>query len=515
MSFLRVNGWPIRVAIESVNSSFEIVEEDTTSERNDQIIRRRRMNQTWDMKAVHREASVADAIEGIIAGLGHHFTFDTNLFSTRGRAPNSTAGATIVAGKFGNGASVTSLSYTFDSGIQNLEDAWTVIVYRQEAGLFVHYGIRDDGAVFVNGVRDDSMDTSWLTVSGNTLILTGAPTVFDDLVVLLFSAPDEAIVAWHNWQTDENRPFSDLPSIIVDGDFLRSTQFEALGEVSSNQYETFGGEPQKKDGNWWKNNGRSAEFSLMLRNNTPRVFIPRPVFHLSLDNEQNVSGNPNNLAFPLLTFTTVAPVTIGVVGQVGQAYLLTGGHVAAVSSGTGAFVTGSFFSGGAWVNLDASAANTEHAVIGKRNDGTGPGYMFITKTNAGATGAQIQFGTHNTLGTLGRVLRSVPTIPFNEWHHVAWSYKGDATSPTDRIRLFIDGVKVETTTISDTDPGAIANANLLAIGRVVSGGAPANARLLLGSVDEPVMWGDSLSGAQIFDVFLRGARQQAMRYLRG
>ena len=57
------------------------------------------------------------------------------------------------------------------------------------------YAIRSDGAKFVNGVRDDNANTTWLTYQNG--ILTLGPGVYDEFLFQRRFASDEEIVAWH------------------------------------------------------------------------------------------------------------------------------------------------------------------------------------------------------------------------------------------------------------------------------------------------------------------------------
>ena len=58
---------------------------------------------------------------------------------------------------------------------------------------YKQYVVRPDGAKFRDGVRDDNLDTSWLTLSPTVSL---GPGLYDELMVLPRIATQEEIEAW-------------------------------------------------------------------------------------------------------------------------------------------------------------------------------------------------------------------------------------------------------------------------------------------------------------------------------
>src|SRR5690606_31278490 len=54
--------------------------------------------------------------------------------------------------------------------------------------------VRSDGAKFLDGERDDALDTSWLSVSNGRITL--GPGLYDELLVVKGEVSDDQIRAW-------------------------------------------------------------------------------------------------------------------------------------------------------------------------------------------------------------------------------------------------------------------------------------------------------------------------------
>lgn len=125
----------------------------------------------------------ADALVGMLKGLGHVFPFDDHLWSLPGLPPLAGFVATISAVQSkhgGTSASITLAQWPVDFVIAPA--VWTVILWRWSGAAWVHYVVRSDGAKWVDGVRNDGAATAWLTFDTalGVISLTGSPTFYDD-----------------------------------------------------------------------------------------------------------------------------------------------------------------------------------------------------------------------------------------------------------------------------------------------------------------------------------------------
>ena len=276
MTFLRLNGWTVPVAVDSATHQRAVEDGPGRSEQAEPILRPRRAIMSWEGQSVPLAFEEADALEGLLAGLGHRMPFDVHLFSTRGRGPLSTGGASIVAGGVMGGAcaSVTSLIYDLQRGPAPLLDRWTAMFFREEAGVFRHYVVRSDGAVWYEGARDDTVPVAaFLSVFDGFLALLGAPTRFDELVVLCFACSDSQAIAWASRMMNESIPFSSLPRLDADGELFGEREVEVLGDLRRGQpHESFSDGVLLPDGNtYFRNNGRRVPFALEQARAAPRA----------------------------------------------------------------------------------------------------------------------------------------------------------------------------------------------------------------------------------------------------
>jgi hypothetical protein len=78
-----------------------------------------------------------------------------------------------------------------------------------ELAKIKHHAVRSDGAKFLDGERDDALDTSWLSVSNGQVTL--GPGLYDELLVVKGEVSDDQIKAW----VAMDSPFYDAAGNIV------------------------------------------------------------------------------------------------------------------------------------------------------------------------------------------------------------------------------------------------------------------------------------------------------------
>jgi hypothetical protein len=91
-----------------------------------------------------------------------------------------------------------------------------------ELAKIKHHAVRSDGAKFLDGVRNDSLNTSWLTVNSSGRVTLG-PGLYDELLVVKGEVSDDQIKAWASM----GAPFYDPTPVIPD------SQIPSAGEWSS------------------------------------------------------------------------------------------------------------------------------------------------------------------------------------------------------------------------------------------------------------------------------------------
>ena len=80
-----------------------------------------------------------------------------------------------------------------------------------ELAKIKHHAVRSDGAKFLDGVRNDSLNASWLTVNSSGRVTLG-PGLYDELLVVKGEVSDDQIKAWASM----GAPFYDPSPVIPD-----------------------------------------------------------------------------------------------------------------------------------------------------------------------------------------------------------------------------------------------------------------------------------------------------------
>ena len=155
--------------------------------------------------------SVADTVEGLLMGRGHHFPLNTSFWSDSGVAPTSLVSKSIVEGgglqRFGTGHASFTADMSFDVGFPTKK--WTVIVWADNTGSGEwHQHVETaTGDTYQDGVA--TAVTSFITVADGIVTIDyanfPAGTVskdMDDLVLLPFNVDASFVADLYAWQND-------------------------------------------------------------------------------------------------------------------------------------------------------------------------------------------------------------------------------------------------------------------------------------------------------------------------
>lgn len=178
-----------------------------------------------------------------------------------------------------------------------------------------------------------------------------------------------------------------------------------------------------------------------------------------------------------------------------KAILLNGteGYISCGTATETAFdATTDAFSVEAYVSSTNVPTGTEILVsridIGETND---PGWKLWTDAND-----YLQFTINDSAGGVLNVRSTTATITDGEWHHVAVTYDGSTNA--SGVNLYIDGVGVAKTTVTDTLTGTAlpASANLM-FGAEDNNDAPAN--FFDGKITDVRIWNTERTSTEILD----------------
>lgn len=169
------------------------------------------------------------AWDKLIQGTNQHWSWDSDLYSSRGLGPVAgyTANQQTSVKRLGAGALRFNGSSKTISYAAVLGSSWTYALHRStDAGsTWTHYLVTSGGHKWVDGVRNDAATTTFAAVSSGTLTLTDTNTYMDDLVAFPFAFPD-------SWGTSVYDFFSNSaggasgaypggPKLVVQGDLVQ------------------------------------------------------------------------------------------------------------------------------------------------------------------------------------------------------------------------------------------------------------------------------------------------------
>lgn len=256
MAILKVNGINIGGVIATAEEpKREVRDIGNRSQATDGTTRMTLVARKRDLKfkSVLLSRVVAYVWDCLFSGEGETWSFDVNLYGSKGTGPTVASGALFSAGsaKFGAGKLALANGGTFSVpaaiNTYGKTGEWAVMVFRStDAGsTWTHYMVRSDGVKTVNGVRDDLATTTWLGVSGATVSLTnssGSTVHYDDLVVLPY-------LALEDWPLQSMvSAFSSLPFVNLSGDMVQEVATRTvIGTVSDSSVRVAVGYMSKLD----------------------------------------------------------------------------------------------------------------------------------------------------------------------------------------------------------------------------------------------------------------------------
>jgi len=255
MSFFNINGWNVPIVNGGMSETSTQYGNSGKSFTNRSLIRRRMTPRTWSGNMLFQTPSVADTVEGLLMGRGHHFPLNTGFWSDSGVAPTTLVNKSIVEGgglqRFGTGHADFTSDMSFDIGFPN--GKWTVIVWADLTGTgdWHHYAETATGDTYKDG--EAVVVTSFASVADGVLTISEADFPvstalikgMDDLVLLPFNVDASFIADLYTWQSADGIvmqcPF-DYP-----GDFADRVN-GVLGTVSSVTDDTVAGDLNRVSG---------------------------------------------------------------------------------------------------------------------------------------------------------------------------------------------------------------------------------------------------------------------------
>lgn len=236
MPFLTISGVTVPVAVDS--ASLRYVDAGGESARSPggtleggPLTEKRE----WAMATPPVPPSELDAWVGLIRGDGHSWPYNSDFYSARGRGPVSSVGSSIITSgmKYGAGYLSTPLGEGMTYNVAT-PAGWTILLWRKESGVWRHYMVRSDHAVWKDGVRDDDIEyTLFIAVTSTSFGVGDFDALnlrdFDDVVLLPYAVPDSWVAPMHTRHA--TAAWNSLPRLDAGGTFSAAS-VTARGKVT-------------------------------------------------------------------------------------------------------------------------------------------------------------------------------------------------------------------------------------------------------------------------------------------
>lgn len=239
MAYLTLSGFEVPVTAGS--SDFETTFTGTRSMSFGglQQPERRTQTQVLNIKSVLQSKDDARALIGLVQGDGHQWSFDADLYSSKGLGPQ--AGYTVTMSATGGvtGGGYVQVTSAQVLGYRKLQTSdFTMMVYKYVGAAWVQYVYTFDassGTViqYKNGVAHSpvagdsilnwfaySAGTGDFVLSGKNIDGTNGNSRYDQLVIVPWLMTAAMVAAFHAQIGTSNIPFSPLPVLYVAGDIL-------------------------------------------------------------------------------------------------------------------------------------------------------------------------------------------------------------------------------------------------------------------------------------------------------
>jgi hypothetical protein len=231
MSFLKVNGVAVPVAVDAADVEPQVIGTEERTESGDLVVDFVREVNTFSVTTTLITKAEAFALKCLVQGLGHVWSFASSLYSSKGRGPASSTnatqgsgGAVSGTGKLTLGATTGSIVFAAATALRAGQDnaEYSILVWRYESGAWHHY-IITAAATYRDGVAYGG-STSWVQVFPNGDVQlsnsTGSAVDYSDLVTLPFTVPASWIAGLDAFIRTAGNAFPALSRVRLEGDLV-------------------------------------------------------------------------------------------------------------------------------------------------------------------------------------------------------------------------------------------------------------------------------------------------------
>ena len=256
MPFLAINGLTINIADESASVNREPFGEDESRAFSGRLQPNRRgLIRRFDLEVPLENYQDQIPLAGLISGEGHHWSFDANLYSSKGLGPNSGYTVTMSAtgGKVGGHVQVTSgqtLTYNYATSSD-----FTMLVWKENGGAYLQYAYVNDASAgsviqYKSGAPHTPAGTdnitNWYsfssgvhTLMGKDIAGTNGNAKYDELLIVPYAMTATMVASFYAL-VNGGTAFSDLPKLNLTGDIIPETTLEVVGTLPTQRLRSAG-----------------------------------------------------------------------------------------------------------------------------------------------------------------------------------------------------------------------------------------------------------------------------------
>jgi len=239
MAFCELNGWAVPVAEGGASVTQRGLGSIQRAFSGWASGERRALVRDFKLTTPPQDEATANALESLAAGLGESWSFDNDLWGSKGTGPNTgyTVTLSAVGGKYGGKVQVnagSSLAYAIAPSV------YTLLVWRFNGATWDHYGIDSSGAQWKNGAAHTPIGTddvtNFTTFGASSFSIDGkdaggvnAASDYDDLVFVPWVMPAAEVSGHYG----SGVAFAPLPALNLTGDIIPQSFSVVIGAPSS------------------------------------------------------------------------------------------------------------------------------------------------------------------------------------------------------------------------------------------------------------------------------------------
>jgi hypothetical protein len=256
MPFLSINGYDTPVRATGATFSNQAVGGDTRSFGGQLVPDRQTISRQFDIQTPVMTTAKARALTGLIQGDGHKWSFNSDLYSSKGLGPQ--AGYTVTMSATGGvaGGGYVQVTSAQSIGWRKLQYGdFSVMVYKYTGGAWHQYVYTyDAGTTTVTQYKDglahspvagDSILNwfSYTSATGDFAFLgkdidgANGNSRYDELVIVPYLMTLEMVTAFNTYTKTGSKPFGEIPQLNIDGDIIPDGPVVFIGSAASGNFE--------------------------------------------------------------------------------------------------------------------------------------------------------------------------------------------------------------------------------------------------------------------------------------